>query len=193
MTWTVIRVPRTAGFPWTIVGFAVMRSKRVMPSSYRGFGRDHVHRHPEQPPKRRFRDDDQGVDVFAETPGSDHRFKSVVESSDLTRLGQYVCGGGIPSRSVETETPSFGSIGYLAVGDSCIVITKTKIGLMKNKPTDEVVARVARADVASVEFDDGKLVGRLEIHFLDGGCWAFEVAAGAKKTARAVVANLQAK
>jgi hypothetical protein len=45
--------------------------------------------------------------------------------------------------------------------------------------------------LACVEWDEGRLVSHLSLVFADGQVWAFDVPKSDKKTARAVVAELQ--
>jgi hypothetical protein len=87
------------------------------------------------------------------------------------------------------ELPEFGRHGYVAVSEPDVVLLKTKFG-WKMTPTDRVLARASRSDLASVEFDEGKVVSHLTLHFENGRKWEFDVARTERKTARAVVAAL---
>jgi hypothetical protein len=69
-------------------------------------------------------------------------------------------------------------------------VLKTKTG-WKMTPTEEVLARASRSEVASVEFDEGRMVSHLKLSFANGHLWEFDVPRTDKKTAKAVVAALE--
>ena len=89
-----------------------------------------------------------------------------------------------------SDLPDFGRVGYVAVSATEVAVVKTKYG-WKMTPTDEALARAPRSALASVEWDEGRLVSHLTLSFSDGQSWAFDVPKSDKKTARAVVAELQ--
>src|SRR5262245_23182313 len=66
------------------------------------------------------------------------------------------------------DVPNFGRVAFVAASDSEIALVKTKTGAFKMKVTDEVLARVARSDIASCELDQGKLLSKLKIGFNNG-------------------------
>lgn len=86
-----------------------------------------------------------------------------------------------------SELPSFGRVGYVAVSEHDVALVKTKTGAFKMKISDEILARVPRAEVASAELDEGKLLSHLTITFTNGAVWQFDVPAQGKKTAKGVV------
>ena len=86
--------------------------------------------------------------------------------------------------------PDFGRVGYLAVSATEVALVKTKYG-WKMTPTDEALARAPTSALASVEWDEGRLVSHLNLSFTDGAVWSFDVPKSDKKTARAVVAALR--
>jgi len=88
------------------------------------------------------------------------------------------------------DVPSFGRVGYIAVSEAEVALVKTKTGAFKMKVSDEVLARAPRTELASVEFEEGKLLSHLTIHFASGRSWEFDVPKMAKKTAKEVVAEL---
>lgn len=89
-----------------------------------------------------------------------------------------------------TEIPSFGRVGYLALSDSELALVKTKTGAFKMKISNEILARVPRGDVASVELDQGRLLSHLQIAFSNGVTWRFDVPKQARKTAPGVTRAL---
>ena len=103
-------------------------------------------------------------------------------------VGAGLRGKGSPQPS--TETPEFGGFGFLAVSETDLVLVKGKQGLMGLKMTDEVVGKVPRSDVASIEIGPGRLVSPLTITFGNGGQWEVEVARASKGAAERVVAEL---
>jgi hypothetical protein len=88
------------------------------------------------------------------------------------------------------DLPDFGRVGYVAVSESEVAVLKTKTG-WKMTPTEEVIARASRSELASVDFDEGKMVSHLQLHFVNGQVWHFDVPRSDKKTAKAVVAALE--
>ena len=89
-----------------------------------------------------------------------------------------------------SDLPDFGRVGYVAVSATEVAVVKTKYG-WKMTPTEEALVRAPRSALASVEWDEGRLVSHLTLSFTDGQAWAFDVPKSDKKTARAVVAELQ--
>jgi hypothetical protein len=105
-------------------------------------------------------------------------------------------GGGVANlvtgrtSGVAAETPSFGRVGYVAVSENEVALVKTKTGALKMKISDEVLARVPRAEVASADLDQGVLLSHLKISFANGVIWHFDVPKQGKKTAQEVVRAL---
>jgi hypothetical protein len=85
-------------------------------------------------------------------------------------------------------------IGYLSVGDTAVTLygAKRKVMMGGFKATDEVVATIARANVAGATFERGKLLGTLEVAFTDGSGWTFEVPKVGNKTVDEAVAAMSA-
>ena len=100
-------------------------------------------------------------------------------------FGQY--GGGEGSHA---ETPNFGGFGYLAVSATELALVKGKRGLVGLKLSGDVVAKVPRVDVASVDLGDGKITFPLTITFDSGGRWELEVARAHRGAAERVVAEV---
>jgi hypothetical protein len=99
--------------------------------------------------------------------------------------GQFGSG----SAQSTSETPNFGGFGYLAVSATDLVIVKGKKGLVGLKMSDDVVAKVPRGDVVSVNLGEGKITAPLTIVF-GGGQWDLEVARAHRGAAQRVVAEL---
>jgi hypothetical protein len=89
-----------------------------------------------------------------------------------------------------SSLPDFGRVGYVAVSATEVAVVKTKYG-WKMKPTDEALARAPRSELASAELEEGKMVSHLRLRFADGQLWEFDIPRSDKKTARAVVAELE--
>ena len=94
-----------------------------------------------------------------------------------------LAGGGV------AEVPDFGRAAYLAVTESELALVKIK-GAFKAKPSDEVLARVARTEIGAVEFDRGIVLSQLRIAFTNGMAWEFEVPKVGRKAAENVVRAL---
>ncbi len=89
------------------------------------------------------------------------------------------------------DLPAFGRVGYVTVSEADVMVLKTKTG-WKMTPTEEVVVRASREELASVDWDEGKMVSHLTLRFANGHVWEFDVPRTDKKTAKAVVEALQA-
>lgn len=88
------------------------------------------------------------------------------------------------------DLPSFGRVGYVAVSESEVAVLKTRTG-WKMHPTDRVLARAPLSELASVDFDEGRMVSHLSLRFENGTLWEFDVPRSDKRTAKAVVAALR--
>jgi hypothetical protein len=110
--------------------------------------------------------------------GKAKRTMSTVAGAEIGGAVGSVVGAGISQGSPRptAETPDFGGFAYLALSADELVLVKGKQGLMKLKMTDEVVAKVPRSDVVSIEAGEGKIAAPLTITFSDGGQWDLEVA-----------------
>jgi hypothetical protein len=94
-------------------------------------------------------------------------------------------------KGAATELPSFGRVGYIAVSETEVAVLKTRTG-WKMHPTDEVLGRALKSDLSSVDFDEGRMVSHLDLHFANGTVWQFDIPRSDRKTAKAVVAALGA-
>jgi hypothetical protein len=103
-------------------------------------------------------------------------------------VGDLAAGRAARDKGVP-DLPDFGRVGYLAVSADEVALVKTKYG-WKMTPTDEALARAPRSDLASVEWDEGRLISHLKLSFAGGESWEFDVPKADKKTAQAVVAAL---
>jgi hypothetical protein len=122
---------------------------------------------------------------------------SFVGPKGLTRSMTARAAGGIVGAALAggagaEGTPNFGRVGYLAVSDGELALVKAKSAMLglKMKPTEEVLARVSRSEVASTELDKGALKSSLKIEFTGGGAWEFEIPKANRKTAGQVVGAL---
>jgi hypothetical protein len=85
------------------------------------------------------------------------------------------------------DVPNFGRVGYLAVTSEEIALVKTNTGAFKMKVSDEVLARVPRSEIASVDWDGGFMLSHLKIAFKNGVLWEFDIPKAGKKGAEAFV------
>ena len=124
--------------------------------------------------------------------GKAKRTMSTVAGAEIGGAVGSVVGAGISQGSPRptAETPDFGGFAYLALSADELVLVKGKQGLVKLKMTDEVVAKVPRSDVVSIEAGEGKIAAPLTITFSDGGQWDLEVARAHRSAAEQVVAEL---
>jgi hypothetical protein len=99
-------------------------------------------------------------------------------------------GAGKGSPQPTPETPDFGAFAYVAVSATELVLVRAKQGLTGLKMTDDVVGRVPRSDVASIDLGPGTLASPLTITLSNGHQWALEVARANRGKAEQVVAEL---
>lgn len=89
--------------------------------------------------------------------------------------------------AAESETPRF-KLAYIALTADELALVKLKPGLVSTK-MDEVMLRVPRAEVASVEMGGG-FSSALTVTLNDGGQWLLEVPKVSKKDAEKLVAEI---
>lgn len=89
----------------------------------------------------------------------------------------------------ESETPKFGRYGFLALTEGELALVKMKQGLASLKPV-EVIARVPRSDVASIELGGGIPMSPLTVSFANGESWELEVPRISKAKAQNLVSML---
>jgi hypothetical protein len=110
----------------------------------------------------------------------------------MRAIGRGITGSAVAPGAVGPfeGAPAFGNVGYLAVTADKVAIVQAKTGAMRPKVGSEVIARVARSNVSSVELDPHMLTASLKIGFADGGSWEFEVPKKYRPTAQEVVRAL---
>ena len=102
-----------------------------------------------------------------------------------------VAASAVASRqSKASEVPEFGRVGYVAASETEVALIKTKSGALKMHVTDQVLARVPREELETVEMTDGKLVSVLRLRYVNGVVWEFDIPRTAKKSAKSFVAAL---
>jgi hypothetical protein len=99
-------------------------------------------------------------------------------------------GSGKSSPQPTPETPDFGAFGYVGVSATELVLVKAKQGLTGLKMTDDVVGRVPRSDIISVDLGEGTLASAFTITLSSGDQWELEVARANRRKAEQVVAEL---
>jgi hypothetical protein len=114
-----------------------------------------------------------------------------VAGREVAGLVGSVAAGLAAGDAGAPDLPNFGRVGYVAVSEADVAVLKTKTGWTMT-PTEEVIVRAARSELASVEWDEGRIVSHLTLHFSNGHVWQFDVPRTDKKTAKAVVAALEA-
>lgn len=92
--------------------------------------------------------------------------------------------------AAESETPKFGRIAYLTVtaDELALIDVRSKVVTVY---LDEIIARVPRSEVASVELGGGGIYSPpLTVTFNSGNKWELEVPKPSKKHAKEVVQAL---
>jgi hypothetical protein len=88
------------------------------------------------------------------------------------------------------EVPSFGRMGYLAVSETDLAVTKTSQMGFKPHPIGDALVRVPRSEVESAALQQGKLLSQLKLSFVNGVTWEFEVPRAHRKSAQQFVTAL---
>jgi hypothetical protein len=130
--------------------------------------------------------------VWVNRRGMAKRGMGAVAGAQIGGAVGAAVGSGLSKGSPQPtpETPNFGGFGYLGVSATELVLVKGKRGLVGLKMTDDVVAKVPRSDVVSVDFGEGKLASPLTITFGNGSQWELEVARASRGAGQRVVAEL---
>ncbi len=68
-----------------------------------------------------------------------------------------------------------GQIGHLSVLTDQVVLFRARRGAFRPKPTEETIASAPRESVHSAKVDKKRIAGVLEIRFVDGSSWSFDV------------------
>jgi hypothetical protein len=95
-----------------------------------------------------------------------------------------------PAYAGAPDVPNFGRVAYVAASADEIAIVRTKSGMLKMKIGEEVLARVPRSEIASVELDEGRLLSHLKIAFGNGVTWEFDIPKANKKSAQGLARAL---
>ena len=90
----------------------------------------------------------------------------------------------------ESETPTFGRLAYFVVTPEEVALVELKSKIV-TVYLDQVIARVRRGEVASIELDGGGAGScPLTVTFTSGDAWELEVPKPSKKYAKRVVEQL---
>ncbi len=118
--------------------------------------------------------------------------KRMTGDAAMRAVGRGITGSAVApgTHGPYDGAPSFGTVGYVAVTDDELAIVQGKTGAMKPKVGSEVIARVARSAISSVQLEPHTLTASLKIGFADGGSWEFEVPKKYRPTAQEVVRAL---
>jgi hypothetical protein len=92
----------------------------------------------------------------------------------ISAYGQHKGGKEKARWAAESQTPTFGAHGFLALTEEELALVKMKQGLASLKPV-EVIARVPRSDVATIELGSGVPMSPLTVSFANGESWELEV------------------
>lgn len=91
--------------------------------------------------------------------------------------------------AASSQTPTFGRYAHLAATDDELALIKVKQGLVGLKLLD-VVVRVPRAELSSIELGSGVTTSPLTVSFENGATWQLEVPRASKRTAEQLVGVL---
>ena len=118
--------------------------------------------------------------------------KRMTGDAAMRQVGRAITGSAVApgTQGPFQGAPAFGTVGYVAVTADVVAIVQGKTGAMKPKVGSQVIARVPRSAVTSVELDPHMLTASLKFGFADGGSWEFEVPKKYRPTAEEVVRAL---
>lgn len=109
---------------------------------------------------------------------------AAISAGGETKAGRQKAAWGATS-----ETPTFGRFGYLVATDDDVALIKAKQGLVGLKLV-QVVVRVPRDEVASIELGSGVTTSPLTVSFVNGETWQLEVPRASKRSAEQLVGLL---
>jgi hypothetical protein len=129
-----------------------------------------------------------GAPVIAGTMVNPRGFGKKASVGAIGGVVGAVAATAVASRSSKaSDAPAFGRVAYLAASETEVALIKTKSGALKMKVTEEVLARVSRAELETVELKDGKLISHMRLQFATGAVWEFDVPKIGKKSAKELV------
>ena len=91
--------------------------------------------------------------------------------------------------AASSQTPTFGRFAYLAATEDELALIKVKQGLVGLKLLD-VVVRVPRGELSSIELGSGVTTSPLTVSFENGDAWQLEVPRASKRSAEQLVGVL---
>jgi hypothetical protein len=112
-----------------------------------------------------------------------------VVGAAISARGQQKGGEQKAAWAAGAQTPKFGAHGFLALTEEELTLVKMKQGLASLKPV-EVIARVPRSDVATIELGGGVPMSPLTVSFAGGESWQLEVPMVSKGKAKNLVGVL---
>jgi hypothetical protein len=111
-------------------------------------------------------------------------------AGEVGRVMGGVAGSTIASRANQGTSPlQKGQLGFLAVMPDRVVLFQAKRGAFKPKVTDTILAQAEPAAIAGAHLERKRLSGVLELAFVDGSNWSFEIP-GVNLGEAQVVANV---
>jgi hypothetical protein len=121
--------------------------------------------------------------------GSADMYLGGAAGAAISAAGEKKGGRQQAQWAASSQTPTFGRFAYLASTDNEVALIKAKQGLVGLKLT-EVVARVPRDAVSSIELGGGVTTCPLTISFENGDTWQLEVPRASKRGAEQLVGVL---
>jgi hypothetical protein len=114
--------------------------------------------------------------TFVEPRGMIRSVVAAVAGREVLGAVGAVAASSIASAGTSDSSPLHkGQIAYLSVFPDEIVLCRAKRGAFRPKPTEERIASAPRTSVRSANVDKGRIAGVLEISFVDGSSWTFDV------------------
>jgi hypothetical protein len=129
--------------------------------------------------------------TFVEPRGMVRSVVAGVAGREVLGAAGFAVGSAAASAGTAGSSPlRQGQIAYLSVFADQLVLFHAKRGAFRPKPTDEEIASAPRSTIVSAKLEKGRIASVLEISFVDGTTWAFDIPklhlAGAQQVAAAV-------
>jgi hypothetical protein len=114
--------------------------------------------------------------TFVEPRGMIRSVVASVAGREVLGAVGSIAGSAIASAGTAESSPlRKGQIAHLSVFAEHVVLFRAKRGAFRPKPTEETIASAPRASVRTAAVEQGRIAGVLEISFVDGSTWTFDV------------------
>ncbi|MFL5861806.1 MAG: hypothetical protein ACJ780_13670 [Solirubrobacteraceae bacterium] len=104
--------------------------------------------------------------------------------------GESAAGAATGKGKGAPEVPGFGRMGYLAVSETTLAVTRTSQLGWTPRSTGVALVQVPRSEVSSITLEQARLLSHLKLRFTNGVIWEFDVPRVHREGAKALVMEL---